>query len=481
MLLLKNKNPLFCLSIMILSIEIVSSLVDLKCNRLSNGCELKSYYCVDNINGSTCHFYVCDKIDANFNFTPTEMSQIRNCSSSHPEVQEALNNVYYRLSKPSVFSGSFDLLNNDLFLTSLKITSDLESDVNNGYEGMVGIKNKLLFRYIKGFDTGQFKQKKIPIRIDFYYSKLDFYLNGSVIRSCEDVEKLEIIPQYIFNAFWQFDNPNNEVLYDIRFYNCEYKTPICPLTILFMELPLVRFFGLQNTYYKSNYPRFLPFPNSSLNLTNYFHKPGELDLVNMQNIELNSKILNRFIFDKIKVLRLFGDIVSIEKGLFKPFRRLNWIHLDLLSTRKLMHRGIDWMLDFNSDIRLDRTNMSLVDCSFEYKCVKLFIYSYYEQGVISSAVYNTYHYFPDEDFCLYAKLPYQQLVLLLFNFVSYSKQEYSCTFLLIIEYSVLIKDMCLCDVNLPFIDMIGFQLSTAGDRVKQCKFDQRFVLLSNYS
>ena len=124
----ENKFPLICLIILV-SIPIISS-NDPKCGQtLSNKCQLKSYYCNYNLNPNNkkSHFYLCDKLDANFQFDQTEMNLIRNCSSSHPEVQEALNEVYLRLSNQSILDGSFDLLNNDLFLTSLKLTLDSES------------------------------------------------------------------------------------------------------------------------------------------------------------------------------------------------------------------------------------------------------------------------------------------------------------------------------------------------------------------
>ena len=95
-----NKIPLICLILMVY-IPFISSLNDKKCGQtLSNGCQLKSYYCNHNlnINITKCHFYVCDKIDANFHFDQTEMDRIRKCSSTHPEVKEALNELYFRLS-----------------------------------------------------------------------------------------------------------------------------------------------------------------------------------------------------------------------------------------------------------------------------------------------------------------------------------------------------------------------------------------------
>ena len=76
---------------LIFSISMVSPLNDVKCGRLSNGCELKSYYCGDYQNRSKCHMYVCDRIDMSFQLEQTEMERIRNCSFNNPEVKEMFN------------------------------------------------------------------------------------------------------------------------------------------------------------------------------------------------------------------------------------------------------------------------------------------------------------------------------------------------------------------------------------------------------
>ena len=459
--------------LLLLAISVVSSLNDPKCGRLSNGCQIKSYFCNTKTNSTMCHFYVCDKIDFNFQFEQTEMDSIRNCSSNNPEVNEALFSVYFRLSKASILDGSFDLLNNDLFLTSTQNEVGANSVANN-YEGIVGIKNKLTFKHIKGFDIGTFKPKNGTIRFDFYYSKVDFYLNRTLIRSCEDLENLNEIPQYVFNAFWPYYNDDISGLYDVRFYNCEYTRKICPLLIRLSQIAVLRFFGIQNTYYKSNYPRFLPVSNSSINLTYYLETPLELDLVNMQNIELNSDILNKFLFTHIYALRLFGDIVSVEKGLFKSFSRLRFIHLDLLSTRKLMHRGFDWMYDFNPGFQVDFNNLS-VNFPYQQMCVKIQIYSYYEQGVISTALFNSYDTFPDEDFCLYSKLPLEKLILMFVSIFPDSLDDLSCTFILLIEYAQFLKNICFEEAYYLIYDMFEKQMQIAERKSETCNLKQRFV------
>jgi hypothetical protein len=226
----------------------------------------------------------------------------------------------------------------------------------------------------------------------FYYSNLDFYLNRSVIdRSCEDIKNIEEIPEYIFKSFLPCDGCLN----DFTFYNCEYKTKICPLYLnAYSRSTSLRFIGIQNTFYKSNFPRFQKILNFSFNSSNDSNMIVLLDLMNMQNIELNSDILNEFLFSRIEFLRLFGDIVSIEKGLLKSFKRLKSIHIDLLSILKLMHNGIDWIFDLNSHINVDIQNVSLTSGFDESICVNLIIYSLNEQ--VKNLEVNFNKNFPDE-------------------------------------------------------------------------------------
>lgn len=213
-----------CLALlMICSISMVSSLNDLKCGRLSNGCKLKSYYCNEYQNKTKfCHMYVCDRIDMSFQLEQTEMERIRNCSFNNPEVKEALHNVYFQLSKKSILDGSFDLLNNGLFLGT---------DKNQIDYSIVGVEvymhDRLTFRYVKGFDIGKFNQRNSSIRMDFYYSNFDFYSNRSLIRSCEHIGNFTQF-EYVFHSFF----PSCNYCYnDFNFYNCEYKTIICPYYI----------------------------------------------------------------------------------------------------------------------------------------------------------------------------------------------------------------------------------------------------------
>ena len=129
------------------------------------------------------------------------------------------------------------------------------------------------------------------------------------------------------------------------------------------------------------------------------------------------------------------------------------IELDFLSIRKLMHHGIDWIFDLNSDINIDIYNSSLGSGISEDICVKLSVKSLYEQGVNEYQL-NLNDFFPDEDFCLYARIPFQRVILI--NFEIDPNLQISCTCLWIASYMRILSNFC--------SELTEYQLFTITDK-----------------
>ena len=470
------------LSIFVLTITAVSPFNDPRCKRLSNGCQIKSYYCILNYLfhanssiSSLCYFYVCDKVGLNFQFSQPEMELIQNCASNNIEVRYALNNVYFRLSKASILDISFDLFNNKLFFNSSEIyrfSDNIVYTPHLQYNNNIG--RKITFRYIKGFDSGIFKRLNFSIfdfdiyfEMDFYFSNFDFYLNKSLIRSCDGIN-LKNIPKYVF-----FTIPF-EIALIIKFIDCEYKIKICPLLLLNMNVYSMEFNGIQNTFYKSNFPRFFPISNFTYD-SRYIDGnmgPRYISLINMQNIELNSIILNEYLFSRVQELRLYGDIVSIEKGLFKSFIDLVSLELDILSARKLFHRGIDWLFDLNLGFNegVDINNISTIDNSSRFFLLNINSISN-DLRTISSLDFDLMDYFPNEDFCLYDRFPFQKLIIINFYPFELKGKDYSCTYLWFYQHVEKVYDL---------YDWPGLSLTTQihkpevdKKKIDKCNFKQR--------
>lgn len=448
---------MFSILFFLISTISVLSLDDSKCFRLPNGCKLESDYCKESSNMSKCHFYVCEKLQATFKFDQTQMNLIRKCTeSANKEVRNALNDVYFRLSKSSssILDSSFDLLNNELFLNEAKETY---LNLISIFEIASSTINRIRFRFLKGFDITETVEKNISLQLEFYYSKLDFYLNRILVQSCDDL----ISGKHFSHSYEK----------DARFYYCEYNTKICPLGFLHLGIGRLRFYGIQNTFYRSNYPKFIPM-NNTFEFMNY-SSPFLLDLIDMQNIELTSTILDRTVFKDLFTLRLFGDIKSIQSGLLKSFRSLKIIHLDTKSIKRLFHNGIDWMFDLNPDIQLDLNHISMMNIhEFERLdlCVTIFLYTYYTQGSKLQIEFEIKYVFPDQDFCLYTKYPFQKLVVLLANFFD---SKFTCTFAWIIQYHILFNQICHSSV-IPSLEGLVFrQLENLNEKIAVCNFSHR--------
>ena len=434
----------YILIIIILAIADTLPLNSTKCNRLPNGCVLKSYYCNQKYSESTCYFYVCDKIDLKFKKSESELL-LQNCISQ-PKVQEALNNIYFRLSKSSILDASFDLLNTNIFLN---IEPYGFRNLNEALEMATNWVNRVKFRNIKGFDTFEFDNK--TLRIEFFDSKLDLYSNGS--KSCGDLR---------LQNYSSYEGGQN----DVRFHRSTYKDLICPFFLFYLKVDRLRFYGIQNTFYKSNFPRFSPISKNSTSFHIQYLSPYLLDFIDMQNIELNSIILDKTVFNSINILRLFGDIKSIQPGLLKSFDVLKYIHIDSQSIRKLVHhQGIEWMLDLNAENEVNLTNLSIND---RINCVAMLFYTYDDHGTTISFNFNFNDVFPDEDFCLYTNYPFHRMVVTIADFF---REDFSCTFAWIIQYHLIFNEVC----HDPVISklMLLIQLGNIEQKIATCNFNQR--------
>ena len=154
---------------------ILVSLVDLenpKCKSLPNGCKLDS---VKTNTQNQISLYTCDTISQRFEFNSEEKKMVENCTISKKD----LRYIYFRLKHSSILDRSFDYSNIGTYFSDLT----------------------LKFRFIKGFDINLVSPRKQfnLIDLNFYYSKFDFYSNGSLIKSCAQMKSSKF--KSIFNAF----------------------------------------------------------------------------------------------------------------------------------------------------------------------------------------------------------------------------------------------------------------------------------------
>jgi hypothetical protein len=164
------------------------------------------------------------------------------------------------------------------------------------------------------------------------------------------------------------------------------------------------------SFYKTNLLTFTNETHASQNSTIQI-----LQLIHIENINIDSSLLDNRVFRNLNRLDIIGSIDRIQVDLFKAFLQIRSIGLKMIHVREFFHRnGIEWikcinvvafdMVDLDSAesnrsaLRLIRRNAILIE-------VKA-LFSYDENRL------SFEKRFPDEEFCLYQEFPFRQLIVL---------------------------------------------------------------------
>jgi len=216
-----------------------------------------------------------------------------------------------------------------------------------------------------------------------------------------------------------------------------------------------------NTFYKKN---ILRFTNES-KTQEFNSKIAIIEFDKVEKIDIDSSILNELIFENINCLFISGEVLSIQKGLLRSFKKLNQLSLGPYYARKLFQRGISWIHDLNSDIKIDIKNISEVSAAriFYFEILTSFAETlgHYSDKSMQSTLYV----FPDEDFCIYKDFPFDQLVILQFY---HSDEHETCTFMWLIQYYKYYKDANFSIFTVEYMLERNF-----SQKVNNCDFEKR--------
>ena len=163
--------------IIMLQPQSYETLSKLKCKRLPNGCRLKSYKINQSVTNKEKinYLFVCKNLNDKFSFNAGDIWKKSKCNLT--KEADNLRNVYYRLRKPTILDSSFDILDIYTFINTLKMYAFFSIHFK--------------FRYIKGFDLNSFGNMSAllgkSVYIGFYFSSLNFYSNGRLIKSCDQI------------------------------------------------------------------------------------------------------------------------------------------------------------------------------------------------------------------------------------------------------------------------------------------------------
>lgn len=191
--------------------------------------------------------------------------------------------------------------------------------------------------------------------------------------------------------------------------------------------------GLADTFYKRS---ILAFENRTFDDLNSTIK--DLALIKIENINIDSNLLNPFVFKNTELLSFIGSVNMIDGYSLNRLQSLVQIEFSNNYYRDMIHKnGIEWTRDLNPDLDVNLSNFNeILDKSNRTK--NIFIVS---KG-FSTEIRLT-KLFPEQDFCLYRDFPFNQLVIFMeipdpgdeekleiFNSTIY----YTCTYLWLTQY-----------------------------------------------
>ena len=201
---------------------------------------------------------------------------------------------------------------------------------------------------------------------------------------------------------FQLRNPQDM---HVNMLKCNFQTQVCPWIFRNSYLDGINLNGLSNTYFKRN---MLQFTNEPANYSNLNSTIPHVHLLRTDSIKLDTTFLNPKVFLKLNTIHIYQSVHGISEDFFSHFPRLLYIHLDAQYFRKINHgQGIGWIRTRNSRLRIDYNNAThIIENERAFFRIQL-------RFLFGQKIANI---FPNEDFCLYADFPFDQLIYMIFLF-----------------------------------------------------------------
>lgn len=420
----------------------LQSYIPKNCTRLSNGCRFKFY--TNNYEQDTAqkkvkdHMLICKSLEQSSSVNES----ILKCAGPYLW-------LYFRLPGRAILDKSFDAIR-VFSIPNLQIVQ---------------------FRFLKGFDVDSYPQNLVyPSRfvIQVFFSQFSFYLNNSLIKSCDD---LSGHTRSILRV-------SNTLYVPYAFANVKFGPhPTCPLVFANSKISKLSIFNsFVNSFHKKNILRFStdrPQSHDSINSSVQI-----LALVKFDKIDLDETLLERQVFENLIKIVLIGEIASIQLDLFKSFRHLRTLTLHGLFYPKLARqRGLAWMRDLNSHVRVnlsDRFQLSTGILAEQFFVFDLSTVTAWYGMAYDPEKVRIGYLLPDEDFCLYAEFPFEQAVLF-YSWRALINAERPCTFVWLNRYAQVYLQYLwshqLFEYNL--FDYYFRMFSNLYRMIKNCNFENK--------
>lgn len=382
------------ISIVVASTNVCKYMMENKITK--NKCKLKKINVYEKVKKMECQ---CSDMSVEFTLANSSLQKILKSNDSfHFQ-------IFFKNQKPAILDKKLKIFDKSLFIFN--------------------IRTFFRFHFLKGFDVNSFNFSLIAQKITFafYESFLNFYTNGQILKTCEHFPSQ---PRSLFQTF-----KSNVNILSIIFSNSYYKQ-ICPLAFFNSHIEILYVTHVIDSFYKTNIPSFTDLPKD---ITDINSNINGLNLYGYGGIVLSPRIINLHVFNHTKKFVFFFEILSIEKETFKNFKYIKDIHIFQHYWHKLFHKGIEWTYNLNSHIKVNLNDSALIEKYLENKSylainselnLRKFIPS-----ISKNIIKETY---PDEDFCIYAKFPFDQLIVVFFTYIDIYKYKNTCTFTWLIQY-----------------------------------------------
>lgn len=261
---------------------------------------------------------------------------------------------------------------------------------------------------LKGFDLNFNPFKKLNLRNFnleriiwiFWQVRFDFYTKGKLLERHECVANLS----------------NDAVISRaglIEFRQTKWQIDFCPFVFKKVRIRILSIAGISSSFVEKN---MLSFQNiSAAGLDSLIFQLS----LKCYHVDLNEKILNKHVFERLIVLDLNGPINYIQQDLFKYFNDLKIVRLRSQNIKKILVNNNKWLNSLNKNV-----NNKMTDKVENFGLV-LVIYQEFHN--------ISFYEYPDQDFCQFKSFPHERFVLA--NLKPTFKSQCTCTELFLIQYS----------------------------------------------
>jgi hypothetical protein len=271
----------------------------------------------------------------------------------------------------------------------------------------------IVLRNFKGFNLnsnpfGRLNLKNKTFIFYMYETNFDFYQksklidnslcnNGSLLQNVSIIKQINVLMLKKSNIIFK---------------------EVCPFIFKNTKIFLIDIENIYNSVISKNIFQFIQINNhttiNDLNATII-----QLQLT-FYHADLNSKILDNHVFEKLQILDLNGIIKMIQPDVFKNLHQLQLLRIRSENVKNIFARNNKWLSNINVHVKFS----GISDRKFKDALI-LVIYQ--------SLVNVTYYDYPDHDFCYFYKFPHKKLVLPVLK--PMYKSKCTCTELYLMQFT----------------------------------------------